>query len=75
MARPRESSSDLTPQELQVAMEVSAGRSNPEVAAALFISRKTVEMHLTRIYRKLGITNRAELVRFRWFAERGLRLG
>ena len=72
-ARPPESSSDLTPQELQVAMEVSAGRSNPEVAAALFISRKTVEMHLTRIYRKLGITNRAELVRFRRFAERGPR--
>ena len=73
VARPPESSSDLTPQELQVAMEVSAGRSNPEVAAALFISRKTVEMHLTRIYRKLGITNRAELVRFRRFAERGPR--
>jgi DNA-binding CsgD family transcriptional regulator len=56
-------------------MEVSAGRSNPEVAAALFISRKTVEMHLTRIYRKLGISNRAELVRFRRFAERGQRRG
>lgn len=52
---------DLTPQERQVAAEVARGRTNREVAASLFISPKTVEMHLTRVYRKLGIRSRTEL--------------
>jgi DNA-binding CsgD family transcriptional regulator len=60
----------LTGQERQVAAEVALGRSNREVAAALFISPKTVEMHLTRIYRKLGLRSRAQLVRLA--AEGGL---
>jgi DNA-binding CsgD family transcriptional regulator len=54
---------DLTPQELQVARTAGRGQNNAEVAAALFVSRKTVEAHLTRIYRKLGARSRTELAR------------
>ncbi|MQY27271.1 hypothetical protein NRB56_28540 [Nocardia sp. RB56] len=52
---------DLTPQEEAVAALVAVGRSNKEVAAELFLSVKTVQYHLTRIYAKLGIRSRAEL--------------
>ena len=51
----------LTPQEFQIARGVAEGQSNVEVAAGLFVSRKTVEFHLTRIYRKLGVRSRTEL--------------
>jgi DNA-binding CsgD family transcriptional regulator len=51
----------LTPTEEQVAHLVAAGRSNKEVADALFISVNTVEANLTRIYRKLGLRSRAAL--------------
>jgi DNA-binding CsgD family transcriptional regulator len=54
---------ELSPQELQVARIAGRGQNNVEVAAALFVSRKTVEAHLTRVYRKLGIRSRTELVR------------
>ena len=40
---------------------MAEGLSNGEVAAALFVSRKTVEFHLTRIYRRLGVRSRTEL--------------
>ncbi len=53
----------LTPQELQVAQHVAGGMNNAEAAAALFMSRKTVEAHLTRTYRKLGIRSRSDLAR------------
>jgi DNA-binding CsgD family transcriptional regulator len=53
----------LTPQELQVALQVAGGSTNREVAAALFLSPKTIEFHLRNIYRKLGIRSRTELVR------------
>jgi len=53
----------LSPQELQVARIAARGQNNIEVAAALFVSRKTVEAHLTRVYRKLGIRSRTELAR------------
>jgi DNA-binding CsgD family transcriptional regulator len=53
----------LSPQELQVARAVGQGLNNVETAAALFVSRKTVEAHLTRAYRKLGIRSRTELTR------------
>jgi DNA-binding CsgD family transcriptional regulator len=43
------------------------------VGAALFLSHKTVEFHLSRIYRKLGISSRAELIRR--FAQTGAELG
>jgi DNA-binding CsgD family transcriptional regulator len=54
---------ELTPHELRVALLVAEGRSNPEVAAELFVSRKTVEFHLGQIYRKLGLRSRTELAR------------
>lgn len=58
----RGSSGDqLTPSERRVAELAASGMKNREVAAALFISPKTVEANLARIYRKLGITTRAEL--------------
>ena len=57
----RSASADLTPTEEQVATLVGAGRSNREVARSLFMSPKTVEANLTRIYRKLGLRSRAEL--------------
>ena len=53
----------LSPQELQVAQAVGRGLNNVEAAAALFVSRKTVEAHLTRAYRKLGVRSRTELTR------------
>jgi len=53
----------LTPHELRVALLVADGRTNPEVAADLFVSRKTVEHHLSQIYRKLGLRSRTELAR------------
>lgn len=51
----------LTPQEDAVAALVATGLSNREVAAELFLSVKTVQFHLTRVYAKLGIRSRAEL--------------
>jgi DNA-binding NarL/FixJ family response regulator len=51
----------LTPQELQVALAVRAGASNREAAERLFLSAKTVEYHLSHIYRKLGIGSRSQL--------------
>ena len=53
----------LTPSELQVALRVAEGLTNREVAAAIFLSPKTVEHHLSAIYRKLGIRSRTELAR------------
>ncbi len=53
----------LTPQEYQVAQLVATGATNREVGAALFLSVKTVEAHLSRIYRKLGISSRRALTR------------
>jgi DNA-binding CsgD family transcriptional regulator len=53
----------LTPRETQIALEVATGASNREVAAALFLTPKTIEFHLTRIYRKLGVHTRGELIR------------
>ncbi|MFH0411940.1 LuxR C-terminal-related transcriptional regulator [Corynebacterium sp. L4756] len=59
---PRQSSaSSLTIQELEVAQHAASGLTNKEIAAQLFLSPKTVEFHLTRIYRKLRIRTRTEL--------------
>jgi DNA-binding CsgD family transcriptional regulator len=54
---------ELTPQELQIALHVARGMTNREVGAALFLSHKTIEFHLGRIYRKLDMRARAELIR------------
>ena len=53
----------LTVTERRVAELVGAGRTNTEVAAALFVGVRTVESHLGRIYRKLGLRSRTELAR------------
>jgi DNA-binding CsgD family transcriptional regulator len=54
-------SNELTPQELRVALAVSDGATNRETSAALFLSTKTIEAHLSSIYRKLGVRSRTEL--------------
>jgi len=59
---------ELTPTEAQVAELAAAGRTNREVAHALFMSPRTVEANLSRVYRKLGIRSRAELGA--WASER-----
>jgi DNA-binding CsgD family transcriptional regulator len=51
----------LTPTEQRIAMLVAAGQTNAEVAAALFVSLRTVESNLTRVYRKLGVRSRVQL--------------
>ncbi len=53
--------SRLTPQERTIAQLAAAGRTNREVAAELLLSVKTVERHLTHVYRKLGIDSREQL--------------
>jgi DNA-binding CsgD family transcriptional regulator len=51
----------LTPQELQVALLVGGGATNREAAAVLFLTPKTIEFHLAKIYRKLDLRSRTEL--------------
>jgi DNA-binding CsgD family transcriptional regulator len=59
--RDHESVHRLTPQELQVALVVGRGASNREAAATLFLSPKTIEYHLSNIYRKTNIRSRSAL--------------
>ncbi|AWH91708.1 helix-turn-helix transcriptional regulator [Dietzia lutea] len=56
--------STLTPQESAVATLVAAGRTNAQAAEELFLSVKTVQYHLTRIYSKLGVSGRTELAAY-----------
>ena len=63
---------ELTPQELQVSLMLAEGRTTREAAAALFLSPKTVEYHLRKVYIKLGISSRAEL--FDLLSSEGARL-
>jgi ATP/maltotriose-dependent transcriptional regulator MalT len=59
----RDGFADLTPQELQIVRLVSGGLSNRQVAEHLFLSPRTVEYHLYKVYPKLGIGSRTELIR------------
>jgi len=54
----------LTPTQQTIAELVATGRTNAEIAATMFVSVRTVESHLTRSYRMLGIRSRTELARF-----------
>ena len=54
---------ELTPRELEITVAAAAGASNREIAASLYYSVKSIEAYLTRAYRKLSISGRAELAR------------
>jgi DNA-binding CsgD family transcriptional regulator len=60
---PHAGSRELTAQEAQIASMVTEGRTNKSIASALFLSPRTVEFHLGRVFRKLGVSNRTQLAR------------
>jgi DNA-binding CsgD family transcriptional regulator len=67
----RPGSAGLTATERRIAALVAEGRTNKEVAAALFLSPRTIEAHLRQVYRKLGVRSRTELARVALDSEGG----
>jgi DNA-binding NarL/FixJ family response regulator len=55
---------DLTARELTILEALQTGRSNKEIAETLALAEQTVKFHLTNVYRKLGVTNRLEAIRY-----------
>lgn len=60
-ARPLHGWQSLTPAELRVTLLVAEGLTNPEIGQQLFLSKRTVQSHLSKVFAKLGVAGRAEL--------------
>jgi DNA-binding NarL/FixJ family response regulator len=61
--RPKTGWDALSPTELTVARLVAEGRSNPDIATELFLSRRTVQTHVSHIFAKLGLNSRCQVAR------------